>query len=249
MSISRHVAAVSVAGAAICLAATACTSGSGQSPSSVAPTNVNPTARLSGVSLTMWLPATAQPIAAPVIKSFQAATGAKVSTVVIPTVYESNVPTKLQSGDKPDLMFWQPSKSTLPLLQPQNKLQVLGNQPWVAKLNPAFKSVGVVNGARYAAVVGVPNLIGVYYNKADFTKAGITSPPKNYQQMITDAKLIKRNDPGVAPFYEAGGDGWPLQMPVQAQMDPALPQSFWNAINTNKAKWTDPPYRQRDHGL
>ncbi|MFJ1969405.1 ABC transporter substrate-binding protein [Streptomyces sp. NPDC087903] len=228
--------------AAVCalgLAATACSDATGGS-SGAAPTgSVNATASLKGVKLTMWVAQNSVGEPKQAIDAFEKATGAKVTTEVIPDPYESNVPTKLASGVKPDLMFWQPTGSTLPFIQPQTNLLQLDNEDWVSKLGKTEQSLGQVDGHRYAAIVTSPAVLGVYYNKAAFKKAGITAMPTSYDDMLADAATIKAKVPGVAPFFEVGGDKWPLQWQVQAQLTD-LPASFWDKLNKNQEKWTNP---------
>jgi raffinose/stachyose/melibiose transport system substrate-binding protein len=224
---------------AAALALAACSNPSTGGSSSSLSTTANPTASLKGVSLTMWVAQNSVGEPKQVISAFEKATGATVNEVVIPDPYESNFPTKLASGARPDLAFWQPSISTLPFINPQQNLLALDNQPWVSKLGGTEQSLGVIDGTRYAAVVTSPAMLGIYYNKADFAKAGITTMPQNYAQLIADAQTIKAKDAGVAPFFEVGGDKWPLQWGVQIQMTD-LPASFWSSLNANKAQWTDP---------
>ena len=226
-------------GCALALTTVAC-SDSTSGGSGAAPTgSVNPSASLKGVHLTMWVAQNSVGEPKQAIDAFEKTTGAVISTEVIPDPYESNVPTKLASGVKPDLMFWQPTGSTLPFIQPQTNLLALDNEPWVSKLGTTEQSLGQVDGHRYAAIVTSPAVLGVYYNKADFAKAGITTMPTNYAGLLADAARIKAKAPGVAPFFEVGGDKWPLQWQVQLQMTD-LPQSFWDNLNKNKDKWTNP---------
>jgi raffinose/stachyose/melibiose transport system substrate-binding protein len=226
-------------GAALALAAAACSNPSSGPSAPAASGSLDPTGSLKGVTLTIW---TAQnSVAEPkqVVSAFEKATGATVNTVAVPDPYESNLPTKLASGDKPDLAFWQPTISTLPFVNPAQNLLTLDDEPWVKLLGSTEQSLGQVDGHRYAAVVTSPAVLGVYYNKADFAQAGITTMPTSYDQLLADAKLIKQKDAGVAPFFEVGGDKWPLQWQVQVQMTD-LPASFWTSLNANKASWTDP---------
>jgi raffinose/stachyose/melibiose transport system substrate-binding protein len=221
------------------LAVAACSNpGSGTSASEL-PGTVNPTASLNGVTLTFWTAQNSVGEPKQVIAAFEKATGATVNTVVVPDPYESNFPTKLASGDKPDLAFWQPTQSTLPFIDPARNLLPLDNEPWVKLLGPTERSLGQVDGHRYAAVVTSPAVLGVYYNKIDFTKAGITTMPASYDELLADARLIKQKDAGVAPFFEVGGDKWPLQWQVQVQLTD-LSASFWTALNANKESWTNP---------
>ncbi|MHC5904769.1 ABC transporter substrate-binding protein [Streptomyces sp. S6] len=229
---------------ALGLAATACSDPTAGDPSgSSADTKqpaVDPTARLDGVKLTMW---TAQnTVTAPkqVIDAFEKATGAKVETQAVPDLYEQNVPTKLASGDRPDLMFWQPSISTLPFVQPKQNLLTLDSEPWVAKLGDTERKLGVIDGKRYAAIVTSPAMLGVYYNKDVFRRAGLTEKdfPTSYDALLALGKAVT-DKTDAAGFYEAGGDKWPLQWQMQLQLTDLAPE-WWEELNRGEKKWTDP---------
>ncbi|MEY9964794.1 raffinose/stachyose/melibiose transport system substrate-binding protein [Streptacidiphilus sp. MAP12-16] len=226
-------------GCALALTTAACSDGTSAGSSTAPTTSVNPSASLKGVHLTMWVAQNSVNEPKQAIDAFDRATGAVITTEVIPDPYESNVPTKLASGVKPDLMFWQPTVSTLPFIQPQTNLLALDNEAWVSKLGKTEQTLGQVDGHRYAAIVTSPAVLGVYYNKAVFAKAGITTMPKSYDELLADAAQIKAKAPGVAPFFEVGGDKWPLQWQVQLQMTD-LQQSFWDSLNKNQDKWTNP---------
>ncbi|MGJ5892959.1 ABC transporter substrate-binding protein [Streptomyces niveiscabiei] len=229
---------------ALGLAATACSdptsADSGTDAKDTRRTAVDPTARLDGVKLTMW---TAQnTVTAPkqVIDAFEKATGARVETQAVPDLYEQNVPTKLASGDRPDLMFWQPSISTLPFVQPKQNLLTLDGEPWVAKLGGTEQKLGVIDGKRYAAIVTSPAMLGVYYNKDVFRQAGLSEKhfPKSYDQLLALGRTVTdRTD--AAGFYEAGGDKWPLQWQMQLQLTDLDP-AWWDGLNKGEKKWTDP---------
>lgn len=228
-----------VVGCALALAVAACSNPGTSASTSGLSGSINPTGSLSGVTLTFWTAQNSVSEPKQVIAAFEKATGATINTVAVPDPYESNFPTKLASGDKPDLAFWQPTISTLPFINPAQNLLPLDNEPWIKQLGSTEQSLGQVDGHRYAAVVTSPAVLGVYYNKADFTKAGITTMPTSYDQLLADAQQIKQKDAGVAPFFEVGGDKWPLQWQVQVQLTD-LPSSFWTALNANKDSWTNP---------
>ncbi|MFJ6854814.1 ABC transporter substrate-binding protein [Streptomyces sp. NPDC091271] len=226
---------------ATALTATACSDpGVNGGTGAASGTAVDPTAKLDGVKLTMWTAQNTVNAPAQVVDAFEKATGAEIDTQAVPDLYEQNVPTKLASGDKPDLMFWQPSVSTLPFIQPQQNLLTLDGEPWVDKLGDTEKSLGVLDGKRYAAIVTSPAMLGVYYNKDVFRKAGITEEqlPQSYADLLALGHRIKdRTD--AAAFYEAGGDKWPLQWQMQVQLTD-LGNQWWSGLNRNKEKWTDP---------
>jgi raffinose/stachyose/melibiose transport system substrate-binding protein len=191
-----------------------------------------PTASLKGVTLTYWSATQTATMADQVIKAFEAATGATINKVIIPDVYETNAPTKLATGAKPDLATWQPTGSELALLKPATGLQDLSSAPWLSKINPSTRTIGQIDGKNYAALVNLPSLIGIFYNKADFAKAGITTTPKNFTELLADAKKIKAT--GVAPFFGGAGDKWPTQWWPQVQVAEAAKAGLWDRVNTNK---------------
>ncbi len=147
--------------------------------------------------------------------------------------------TKVASGDKPDLAFWQPTASGLTSLNASTNLQSLEGAPWVSKFKPALRDItGKLDGKRYAALISSPAVEGVYYNKQVFAKYGISSLPKNFDEMVAAAKTIKAK--GGTPFYEMGGDRWATQWWVQVQLADAAKAGLWDKVNKNEEKFTDP---------
>lgn len=195
-----------------------------------------PTADLKGVTLTYWTATQTATMADKVIADFEKKTGATIHKVIIPDVYETNAPTKIASGSKPDLATWQPTASMLALLQPKTGLQKLDTAPWLDKLTPGIKELGKVDGSTYAAFVNAPSVIGVFYNKKAFTKAGITQTPKNFNELITDAKAIKAS--GTAPFFGSAGDSWPTQWWPQVLLAEKAKDGLWDRVNANKDGFT-----------
>ena len=57
---------------------------------------------------------------------------------------------------------------------------------------------------------GVPfdlGIVGVWYNKAQFKKAGIDAPPETWTELLDDVGKLK--DAGLTPISLAAGDKWP----------------------------------------
>lgn len=197
------------------------------------------TADLTGTTLTIWAAQNSNQTASSVISGFEKATGAKVKVVTIPDPYEQGVQTKVATGDKPDLAFWQPTASELTSLNAKQNLQPLTGAPWASKYTANLSDItGKLDGTRYAALVSTPAVEGVYYNKEVLAKAGITSTPKNWDEFLADAKTLKSK--GVTPFYEMGGDKWATQWWVQVQLADAAKDGLWKKINSGSEKFTDP---------
>lgn len=200
------------------------------------------TAKLDGVKLTMWVAQVSNKIPVKVVKDFEKATGATVSLQTIPDPYEQNVQTKITTGDAPDLAFWQPTKSMLAGFIAQDKLQKLDNAPWVDNYVDGIADAGgVVDGTRYATLVSTPPVMGVFYNKQVFEKAGITQTPKGWDGYVQAAQKIKdANIPGVeSPLFEMGGSQWGTQYSVQIQLAEAAKDGLWDRVNKGEEKFTD----------
>jgi raffinose/stachyose/melibiose transport system substrate-binding protein len=194
---------------------------------------------LKGTTLTLWAATNDTPIPKSVVAGFEKLTHATVKVVTIPDPYEQSLQTKIATGDKPDLAFWQPTASELTSLNAKTNLIPLTGAPWVSKVKPALQNItGLLDGTRYAALISTPALEGVYYNKQVFAKAGITAQPKNWSDFVALAAKLKSKD--VVPFYEMGGDKWATQWWVQVQLADAAKSGLWNKINSNTEKFTDP---------
>jgi raffinose/stachyose/melibiose transport system substrate-binding protein len=195
--------------------------------------------KLDGVTLTIWAAQNSNKTADSVIAGFEKLTGAKVNVVTIPDPYEQGVQTKVATGDKPDLAFWQPTASELTAINATENLQSLDGAPWVKNYTGNLGDItGILDKTRYAALVTTPAVIGVYYNKDVFAANGVTATPKNWDEFISLAQQLKAK--GVDPFYEMGGDKWATQWWVQAQLADAAKDGLWTKVNANQEKFTDP---------
>ncbi len=77
---------------------------------------------------------------------------------------------------------------------------------WKDTVNPGAMSIYQYKGVQY----GIPwdmGMIGFWYNKDLFAKAGITAPPANWDDYL--AAITKLKAAGVAPLAIAGKDKWP----------------------------------------
>ncbi len=199
------------------------------------------TTKLDGVKLTMWVAQNSNKIPEKVVKDFQKATGAEVKLETIPDPYEQNVQTKITTGDSPDLAFWQPTKSMLAGFIAQDKLQKLDNAPWVDNYTDGIADAGgVVDGTRYAALVSTPPVMGVFYNKDVFAKAGINAEDiKGWDDYVAAAEKIKSTGAAESPLFEMGGSQWGTQYSVQIQLAEAAQDGLWTRVNSAKEKFTD----------
>jgi len=197
------------------------------------------TASLKGVELKLWAAQSSVTMPESVVSAFEKATGAKVAIEALPDSYETNLQTRVATGDKPDLAFWQPTPSMLTALNAGTNLQPLDGAPWIDKVQPSLKDLtGILNNTRYAALVTSPSVMGVYYNKKVFAANGITTLPKNFDEMVTDARKIAAS--GVKPFFEMGSPGWATQYWPGILIADAAKDGYWDKVNANKTGFTDP---------
>ena len=146
--------------AALLTAAAGCSDpGTDASTDNSAVTWTDPTAKLDGVKLTIWAAQNSNTVPQKVIDGFQKATGATVQVVTIPDPYEQGVQTKVATGDKPDLAFWQPTASMLTAINAKTNLQPLTDAPWLGQLAPDLKEV-LTQGAKAGLPKGLPGLGG-----------------------------------------------------------------------------------------
>ncbi|PLS23865.1 extracellular solute-binding protein [Bifidobacterium imperatoris] len=197
---------------------------------------------LSGVNLTMWVSPNSKNLFEDVVASFNKKTGANLKISVVADVYVNNAQTKIATGDVPDLGVWQPTSSMLSGLVAQGKVQKLDNAPFIKNYKEGYAdAAGMYKGARYSLLFTAPSVLGVYYNKEVFEKAGIKEMPQNWDELLETAQTIKNNLPeGTnSPFYDMGGAQWGTQWAVQVQLAEAARDGLWDRVNTGKEKFTD----------
>jgi raffinose/stachyose/melibiose transport system substrate-binding protein len=95
-------------------------------------------ADLSGVELTIWAAQNSNTVPDSVVAAFEESTGASVDVVTITDPYEQSVQTKIATGDKPDIAFWQPTSSMLAAINAKQNLQSLDDAPWLDDMEPAL---------------------------------------------------------------------------------------------------------------
>jgi raffinose/stachyose/melibiose transport system substrate-binding protein len=228
--------------AAVTLALTACSDpGTGSSDVGGMPKWPNATGKLDGVELTIWAAQNSSTVPEQVVNAFEKATGAKIEIVTIPDPYEQSIQTRVATGDKPDLAFWQPTSSMLTAINARANLQPIDGAPWLDELDPKLKDMtGILDGKRYAALITSPAVEGVYYNKKVFADHGITKTPANFTEMVALGRQLKAD--GVTPFFEMGGDRWATQWWVQVQLADAARDGLWDKVNAGKETFESPVF-------
>jgi arabinogalactan oligomer/maltooligosaccharide transport system substrate-binding protein len=197
----RRVTVAATAAVFVALAATACSS-SGASPAS---TSTDP-ASVSG-TVTWWDTSDATneaPNYQTLITQFEAKyPKIKVNYVNVAfSEAEAKFKTAAQSGaGAPDVLRsdvgWTPTFASLGYLQPLDGTPALADD--------SDYMTGPYGSDHYNGhIYGVPEVtdtLALLYNKALFTAAGITTPPKTWDEAKTDAQTIEQKDPGVTGIF------------------------------------------------
>jgi raffinose/stachyose/melibiose transport system substrate-binding protein len=128
-------------------------------------------------------------------------------TVLENEAFKTKLATTQQSGSSPDL-FQSWGGGIMAAQADAGMLQDItaAIAPWKDTINPGALSIYSYKGVQY----GVPwdmGMIGVWYNKALFTKAGISAPPATWTDFLADVSKLKAA--GIVPLAIAGKDMWP----------------------------------------
>jgi raffinose/stachyose/melibiose transport system substrate-binding protein len=128
-------------------------------------------------------------------------------TVLENEAFKTKLATSIQAGDVPDL-FQSWGGGTMAAQADAGALKDITQDiaSWKDTINPGALSIYQYNGKQY----GVPwdmGMIGFWYNKDAFSKAGISAPPTTWSDFLAD--LPKLKTAGYAPLAIAGQDKWP----------------------------------------
>lgn len=130
-------------------------------------------------------------------------------TVLENEAFKTKLTTVMQSGDPPDLFqSWgggvMNQYATAGLLKDISPDLKQGG--WGDSFSPGALAVYAYQGKNY----GVPRdmgMVGFWYNKDLFTKAGIQAPPATWTDFLTDVKTLKAA--GIVPIAVGEKDKWP----------------------------------------
>src|SRR5580704_3999833 len=204
---SRKPTIVAVAVAAA-LAIAACSSSSSSTSTSASSSSSSSSAN---VTLTWWNNGNTQPLLGvwqSVAAEFHAAhPNVTISMDAIQSdLFTTKMPIALKS-DKPPDIFQQWGGGQEATQFTSGKLANLSplTSSWISELGQAAAG-WQVNGQQY----GIPydqHVVGFWYRKDLFAKAGITSPPTTMAQLESDDTMLKAH--GITPISLGGGSRWP----------------------------------------
>ncbi|ADB48673.1 ABC transporter substrate-binding protein [Conexibacter woesei] len=194
-----------------------------------------------GAKITVWHNSADPPALRQLYKDFEADTGNEVELVAIPSAgFEDTTLTKWASGARPDVLEYHPTVTNLLALNPRNTLRDLSGEEYIAKSGDLYRSAATVDGTTYGAIIGFPQVFGMFYNKDVFARAGIATPPGNAQELAQACTDIKARAPGVTPIAESGGSVWPPQVLPSLLMGDANQDNAWGQeLRSNRAALDD----------
>lgn len=132
------------------------------------------------------------------------------------TTYNAAMLTQAAGGNAPDLVWEQygaASSGELPAGVLQNMKPYLekpnpyvpGNKSWLSLFSPSTIPYMTSTNGSIDVVLGSNVETGMFYSKAAFAKAGISSPPTTWAVFMKDLAKLKAT--GITPFLFADGGG------------------------------------------
>lgn len=149
--------------------------------------------------------------------------------------------TRLATADAPDLLFYWSQAGRIKQLTPEKNLLDLSNEDFASRINPAVSKYFLKSeGKLYGIPVTGLSVSGVIYNKKVFSDLGIEIP-QTYDEFLAACDKIKAA--GITPVYEAGKEGWPLQIYTFSAMANVIniQPDLMDKINANQTTFGEVP--------
>ncbi|HYI81363.1 MAG TPA: extracellular solute-binding protein [Thermoleophilaceae bacterium] len=128
-------------------------------------------------------------------------------TVLENEAFKAKLTTNMQAGNPPDI-FQSWGGGTLKEQAEADLIKDITGptDSWIDSLNKAAVGLYKVDDKQY----GVPfnlGMVGVWYNKSLFKKAGIDTPPSTWSEFLADVEKLKAA--GITPIAVGEKDKWP----------------------------------------
>lgn len=232
----RHVRSVgAIAVAAAVMGVAAC--GSSSSPSS---SSSSSSSQIGG-SLTVWAEWTAaeQQDFLAALQPFESQTGITVNYSGKGSNMDTALISAVSGGAPPDVALV-PDPGTLQTLAKQGSIKdltsILGSLS--SNYSSAWNQLATYNGKLYGVWFKGANKNTIWYNPAEFTAAGISSPPTTLEQLASDEAQLKAA--GVPPISLCTDVGWPVADLFQNVYLKIAGADDYNKLAAHDLKWTDP---------
>jgi raffinose/stachyose/melibiose transport system substrate-binding protein len=165
-------------------------------------------------------------------------------TVLENEAFKTKLATAMQGGDPPDVfqswgggVLYQYAEAGLI----REITADLAADGWGATFNEAALGLYANNSQNW----GVPwnvGMVGFWYNKALFSKAGVEAVPTTWADLLTTVSKIK--DAGIVPIAVGEKDKWPGHFYWVYQAIRNGGKAAFDAAYTRTGKFSDPPFVQ-----
>ena len=121
-----------------------------------------------------------------IFKAFEEKTGNKVEVQALPGGdYDNMLKTRFSTGDFPDVFLMQPGTKQYVKLRADETLYEWSGEAgvWDNVIDSIVEFQKNADGKAYGVPFGKTGMMGVFYNKVVFAKAGV-EPPANYADLI-----------------------------------------------------------------
>jgi alpha-glucoside transport system substrate-binding protein len=231
---ATHVAIAASVGLVVAACGSSSTSSSSGSSSSSTSQHI-------GGSVNLWAEWTAAEGQAfqAALQPFETSTGITINYAGKGSNMDTALESAVQGGAPPDVALV-PDPGTIQTLAKAGSIKdltsVLGNL--TSSYGAAWNKLASYNGKVYGVWFKGANKNTIWYNPAEFTAAGISSPPTTWEQLVADASQLKAA--GITPLSLCTDVGWPVADFWQNVYLKTAGSDAYNKLATHAIKWTDP---------
>ncbi|WNR42857.1 extracellular solute-binding protein [Paenibacillus roseipurpureus] len=158
--------------------------------------------------------------------------------------YNSKLKASIASGSTPDIFSFAGAVSLLNYAKSGTIMDItplLEDKEWASNLLPGITSPFDLTAAGQKGIYSIPwsiNYEPIYYNPALFEKAGITTPPVTWDDLL--AAIGKLKAAGITPWALGGKDSWRVGHIHTSIFYKLAGVELAQKIGLRQAKWTDP---------
>lgn len=163
--------------------------------------------------------------------------------------FKTKLTTVMQSGEPPDLFQSWGGGVMNEYIKAGLLLDItayLDKDGWRDTFAPGALGVYSLEGKNY----GVPRdmgMVGFWYNKELFARAGIDNPPATWTELLEDVQKLK--DAGITPIALGEGDKWPGAFWWEYLATRIGGQTAFDTAYSRKGSFTDSPFIQAGEKL
>jgi raffinose/stachyose/melibiose transport system substrate-binding protein len=157
--------------------------------------------------------------------------------------FKTKLATQMSAGDPPDLFHTWDGGTLKPYVDAG---MVKDITPWMTADNSAWQKTftsalsGCVYGGKYYCATWDVPILGVWYNKALYQKAGITDTPKTWAEFLDVVKKLKAA--GITPLAVGAKDRWPAHFIYTYLILRNGGTAGFKTAVSGSGKFTDPPF-------